>query len=85
MSTPAFVDDPIPRNLTAKPHFEPAANVQEFYKRILQEDTVQIVQRRADLPMELANIIHRAMTRDPAERFPDVLALRKALDPFRDL
>jgi serine/threonine-protein kinase len=38
--------------------------------------------RRPELPEELAAVIHRALARDPAARFPDVLAFRTALKPF---
>jgi serine/threonine-protein kinase len=49
---------------------------------ILQNDPVPIRQRRPDLPEELAAIIHRALAKDPADRFPDVDAFKKALKPF---
>ena|ERR1043165_8594307 len=68
--------------LTGKPHYEPTATVPDLFKRILQEDPVSIEQRRADLPKELTNIIHRALEREPDRRFADVLALRQALEPF---
>ena|ERR1043165_109093 len=41
-----------------------------------------IEQRRADLPKEVANLIHPALAREPGKRFADVLALRQALEPF---
>jgi hypothetical protein len=44
---------------------------------------VPIRQRRPDLPEELASVIHRALARDPAERFGDVKEMRLALLPFR--
>jgi serine/threonine-protein kinase len=46
---------------------------------ILQDDPVPILRRRRDLPRGLANVIHRALTREPAGRFPDVKEMRKAL------
>jgi serine/threonine-protein kinase len=49
---------------------------------ILEEDPVPIQERRADLPEELATVIHRALAREPGRRFPNVKALRKALLPF---
>ena len=49
---------------------------------ILQEDPVPIRTRRPDLPEELAAVIHRALARDPADRFPDAAAMRAALIPF---
>jgi serine/threonine-protein kinase len=49
---------------------------------LLQEDPVPIRTRRPDLPGELAGVIHRALAREPASRFADVGALRRALLPF---
>ena len=70
--------------LTARPPYEPAATAQEFYKRILQEEPVPIEQRRPQLPRELTTIIHRALAREPDQRFADVAFLRQALEPFRN-
>jgi serine/threonine-protein kinase len=50
--------------------------------RILQEDAVPIRSRRADLPADLAAVLHRALARDPADRYPDVAHFRRALLPF---
>jgi serine/threonine-protein kinase len=50
--------------------------------KILQEDPVPIQARRADLSPGLCAVIHRALGRDPKDRFPDVAALRVALTPF---
>jgi eukaryotic-like serine/threonine-protein kinase len=52
--------------LTGKPLYDATKNVQEFFKRILQEEPVRIEQRRAALPKELADIIHRALARTGA-------------------
>ena len=35
-----------------------------------------------EVPEPLAAVIHRALARRPADRFPDVHALAKALKPF---
>jgi serine/threonine-protein kinase len=70
--------------LTAKPPYEPASSTQEHYRRILQEEPVPITQRRADLPPELTSIIHRALAREPEQRFADVVAMRQALESFRN-
>jgi serine/threonine-protein kinase len=47
--------------------------------QILDKDPVPIRSRRPDLPAELAAVIHRALAREPAARFPDVGTLRRAL------
>lgn len=49
---------------------------------ILQDKPISILERRPDLPRKLANVIHRALAREPRERFPDVEAMRQALLQF---
>jgi serine/threonine-protein kinase len=46
---------------------------------ILQDDPVPLASRRAGLPPKLVQAVHRALARDPADRFADVQALRRAL------
>ncbi len=50
--------------------------------KILNDEPVPILSRRADLPADLAEVIHRALRREPEDRFPDVRAFREALLPF---
>jgi serine/threonine-protein kinase len=50
---------------------------------ILGNPPVPIRQRRPDLPEGLADVIERALARDPAQRFADVKEMRLALLPFR--
>jgi len=49
---------------------------------ILQQDPVPIRSRRDDIPVELAEIIHRALSREPMARFGDAGEMRNALLPF---
>ena len=49
---------------------------------ILNKDPVPFSQRRPDLPGELGAVIHRALAKKPADRWPDVVAFRQALVPF---
>jgi serine/threonine-protein kinase len=51
--------------------------------KILQEAPVPIASRMPDLPPRLAAIIDRSLERNPSDRFPDALAMREALEPFR--
>jgi serine/threonine-protein kinase len=46
---------------------------------ILEKDPVPIRERRPQIPDDLANAIHRALSREPGARFRDVAAFRKAL------
>jgi hypothetical protein len=52
---------------------------------LLQADPVPIRSRRADLPEALAAIVHRSLARTPAERFPNVAAMRTSLKPFEGI
>jgi serine/threonine-protein kinase len=48
-------------------------------EQLLHDEPVPIQQRRPDLSAVLADAIHRALARDPAGRFPDARAFRRAL------
>lgn len=61
--------------------FGEAPNQQRLTK-ILLEQPVPIRQRRADIPEGLAQEIHRALRKEPRDRFPDVAAFGEALAPF---
>jgi eukaryotic-like serine/threonine-protein kinase len=52
------------------------------FAQILDEDIVPIRDRRCELPPKLISAIHRALSREPERRFPDVAAFKKALLPF---
>ena len=49
---------------------------------ILNKDPVPFVARRPDLPVPLGDVIHKALAKKPADRYPDVAAFRQALVPF---
>jgi serine/threonine-protein kinase len=68
--------------LTGERVYDFPSEVQKQILMILQDRPVPIRVRRADLPEDLAEIVHRALARSPAERFPDVRALRQVLRPF---
>lgn len=50
--------------------------------RVLEGEAVPIRNRRFELPEELAQVIHRALAREPAERFDNVVDFADALRPF---
>lgn len=52
--------------------------------KILEADPVPIQSRRRDLPLALAQVIHRALARQPEKRFPNVRKMRQSLAKFRD-
>jgi eukaryotic-like serine/threonine-protein kinase len=43
---------------------------------------VPIVQRKTDIPAQLAEVIHKALSREPNTRYPHVLAFRQELKRF---
>jgi len=69
MLTDCYIHD-LPRDLGAQ------------ISQILTAEPISIRKRRPDIPIGLAEVIHKALHRDPAERYPDVLAFRKELKPF---
>jgi serine/threonine-protein kinase len=68
--------------LTRRFVYDLPRQVEKRLLMILQEDPVPVRSHRPELPQVLAAVIHRALARDPARRFPDVRAFRRALLPF---
>jgi serine/threonine-protein kinase len=68
--------------LTACHVIDLRGSLQEQILAVLQDDRVPIQSRRAGLPSGLADIIQRALSMEPAERFPDTKALRIALQSY---
>lgn len=68
--------------LTGQTIHDPDANGKLQAVRVLEGQAVPIRDRRADLPEELAEVIYRALAREPGDRFADVAEFRDALAPF---
>jgi serine/threonine-protein kinase len=68
--------------LTDRFAYDLTRNVQDQILMVLQQKPVPVQSRRRDIPKGLAEVVHRAMAREPAERFADVKAMRQALTPF---
>jgi serine/threonine-protein kinase len=49
---------------------------------VLEQAPIPIRERRPEIPPQLAAVIDRGLSRDPADRFPSASALRQALRPF---
>jgi serine/threonine-protein kinase len=62
--------------------YEKCRIVQELFKRILTDEPVPIQSRLPGIDATLARVVHRALARNPEERFTDVAAFRTALAPF---
>jgi serine/threonine protein kinase len=70
--------------LTAQMVYDFPEEFMDRLRMILTQDPVSILKRRENIPEGLAQVIHQALARDPAQRFLDVVALRQALLPFAD-
>src|SRR5262245_6137817 len=68
--------------LTDRYPYELPKNVGQQLVMILTEPPVPIRDRDPGIDAGLAGVIHKAMSREPAERFPDAAAFRKALQPY---
>jgi serine/threonine protein kinase len=68
--------------LTRRFPYDLAASLPQQIAQILQDDPIPLPARRSDLPRELVQLVHRALAREPAARFPDARAMRQALTPF---
>lgn len=58
-------------------------NLAQQLLMILQEEPAPIRQRNPEIPEPLAAAIHRALARNPADRYADVIAMKQAMEPFR--
>jgi serine/threonine-protein kinase len=68
--------------LTGQTVYDLPSTPQGQLLKILQDEPVPIRSRRGEIPEALATLIHRALARDPACRFSDVVALRAGLTPY---
>jgi serine/threonine-protein kinase len=68
--------------LTGKFVYDLPCMLLEALSMILHEGPVPLEARGRDLPAGLAAVVHRALAREPAERFPDAKAMRQALRRF---
>jgi serine/threonine-protein kinase len=71
-------------NLLTARHLHDTDNVLQLLDCIRTRDATPLSQRRSGLPVELTDIIHRALDREPRRRFPTVSYLRDVLLPYAD-
>ena len=69
--------------LTGRYIYDFPATIEGRVLMLLQEDPIPIRSRCADIPPALAAAIHRALAREPADRFASARAMKEALDPLR--
>jgi eukaryotic-like serine/threonine-protein kinase len=68
--------------LTGKKILDFKGRAEQQVTRILFEDPIPIQTHRPEIPNALAEIIHKALAKAPADRFPDANAMKDALTPF---
>ena len=68
--------------LTGQPILDATGESVSVMLRVLEGELVPVRKRRATVPDGLAQVIHRALSRYPEDRFPDVHAFAKSLKPF---
>jgi serine/threonine-protein kinase len=68
--------------LTCKHLFDKPRDAWDALAQILEKQPVPLRERRPDVPAGLARAVHRALRKDPTERFVNVEALREAILPF---
>ena len=68
--------------LTKQFVFDPSPRLETHLAMVLQEAPVPIRTRRPQIPRNLAEAIHCALAKDPAERYADASQMRTALLPF---
>jgi serine/threonine-protein kinase len=56
--------------------------VEQMLKQILETDPISIVIHVSDLPAPLVTALHRALARDPKNRFPDAESFAAAIRPY---
>ncbi len=54
----------------------------DLIRVILEETPVPVECRRPDVPPALAAVLQKCLAREPADRYPDATAMRRALRPF---
>jgi len=67
--------------LTGAPPFV-AESMPEIVFMVTQRDAPPLSEKRPDLPPALSRVIARALAREPAQRYANVLELARALAPF---
>jgi serine/threonine-protein kinase len=70
--------------LTGMPIFPKPEGLEQVFRQILQDDPIPIQTRRSDIPRDLAVALHKALSRQPANRFRNVSEFAQALRRFAE-
>ena len=69
--------------LSGTPPFPPQKNTAAMYLKILQDNPQHLRDLNAGVPPALAEVVHRALRKDPPDRFATAQEFRAALTPFK--
>lgn len=69
--------------LTRRPLFSGEASVEKLLRHVLEEEPEPLRKFRPDIPLPLADVLHRALSKEPGERYGTAEEFRLALEPFR--
>jgi hypothetical protein len=72
-------------NMLTACHLHDAVNTAQLLDCIRTQDVVALSRRRPGLPVELTDVIHRALHLQPSRRFPTVRHLCEVLLPFAEV
>jgi serine/threonine-protein kinase len=68
--------------LTCQFIYDQVAEGGDLIRTLLEEPPVPVRKRRADVPSALADVLAKCLARDPKDRYPTALSMRRALRPF---
>ncbi|MBI3406747.1 MAG: protein kinase [Planctomycetes bacterium] len=69
--------------LTGAHVFDFPSETHRRFSVILRQTAVRIHERRPDIPDSVATVLHKALSRNPTNRYPDVASFRNALMEFQ--
>ena len=68
--------------LTSKFIYDIISDGGDLIRTLLEEPHVPVRRRRPDVPVALAEVLQRCLSREPKDRFPNAAEMRRALRPF---
>lgn len=68
--------------LTGQPPFRGSGTAQELLRCVLEEEPAALQAWRPDVPAPLADLLHKALAKDPVNRFASATEFRHALAPL---
>ena len=82
LATPWSVTATLYNMLTNRRTHDFSKDVGAQIAQIVTAAPAPIAERKPDIPAKLAEVIHKALNREPEDRYPDVMAFRQELKRF---